>query len=206
MSIKAPEIKMKRTADHPIESIFLERWSPRAFQPESMPTDHIHTILEAARWAPSAFNIQPWRFLYACREDDHWQTFLELLDPFNAGWAKNASVLVYALSDTLLKGSDGSERPLYSHSFDTGAAWAHAALQATALGYAAHGMAGIHFEKARATLRLPDRFHLEMAIAIGKQADPQSLPPKLQEREHPSGRHPLSHRAFAGFFPETDLT
>ncbi|MHA1570419.1 MAG: nitroreductase family protein, partial [Alphaproteobacteria bacterium] len=84
----------ERTADHPIEPIFLRRWSPRAFDGSPMRAEDLMTILEAARWAPSAFNIQPWRFLYSLRDDAHWEKYLTLLDQFNADWAQHASALV----------------------------------------------------------------------------------------------------------------
>jgi len=79
---------LERISDHPIEPIFLNRWSPRAYDATSMPVSDLLTILEAARWAPSAYNVQPWRFLYFHRDDAHWQTYLALLDPFTAGLSR----------------------------------------------------------------------------------------------------------------------
>jgi len=193
----------QRTPDYPIESIFLNRWSPRAYDASSMPAADLFTILEAARWAPSAFNVQPWRFLYAHREDAHWQNFLDLLDPFNADWAQHASVLLFVLSDTVMPG-DGNRQDKLSnyHSFDAGAAWAQLALQATSLGYQAHAMAGIHFDQTRESLVVPERYRVEVAIAIGKRAAPTMLPEELQEREQPSQRFSVNEIAFAGAFPQ----
>ena len=192
-----------RQPDHPVDPIFVKRWSPRAFEPSAMPRGDLYTILEAARWAPSAFNIQPWRFIYAMREDAHWDDFLGLLDPFNAGWAMNASALVLVVSNTLTP-THGSRaaKPSRTHSFDAGAAWAHLALQATALGYQAHAMAGIHFDDVRQRLSVPDNYQVEVAVAIGRQADPSSLPPALLEREKPSQRLPLEQIAFYERFVE----
>lgn len=193
----------QRTPDHPIEPVFLARWSPRAYDASAMPADDLLTILEAARWAPSAYNLQPWRFLYARRGDAHWQTFLGALNPFNAGWAMQASALVVVLSDTVMPGADGQpDQVSRYHSLDAGAAWAQLALQATALGYQAHAMAGLEFDTARETLGVPERYQIEIAVAIGKRADPAQLSEDLRGRELPSGRHPLDKIAFAGPFPQ----
>lgn len=191
---------MDRTAAFPIDPIVIERWSPRAFHPEPMPIEALLTILEAARWAPSAYNVQPWRFLYALRDDAHWPRFLSLLDSFNQSWAGSASALVFLLSDT---GTDDAAQQQASpiRSFDTGAAWSHIALQAVRLGYHAHAMAGIAFEAARTSLAVPPRFRIEIAVALGRRADPETLPPQLREREWPSPRRSLTETAFAGPFP-----
>lgn len=192
----------ERTPDHPIERIFADRWSPRAFEATSMPASDLLTILEAARWAPSAFNVQPWRFLYSHRDDAHWQNYMSLLDPFNASWAQNASALVFVLSDTLMP--TGGERPQKlsrTHSFDAGASWAQLALQATSLGYQAHAMAGIHIDQSQEELSVPDRYRVEIAIAIGKRANKSVLPKDLQDREEPSQRLSVNEIAFAGVFP-----
>src|SRR5687768_11910054 len=91
-----------RRADYPIDPLFLERWSPRAFDGAPMPDADLATMFEAARWAPSAFNSQPWRFLYAHRHGPDWDRFLALLIPWNQSWVRTASVLVYVASDTLM--------------------------------------------------------------------------------------------------------
>ena len=193
---------MERTPDYPIEPIFLDRWSPRAFDAASLPESDLLTILEAARWAPSAFNIQPWRFLYSHRDDAHWQKYLSLLDPFNRSWAQHASALVFVLLDTVMPG-DGSHPQKESryNSFDAGAAWAQLALQSTLLGYQAHAMAGVDFEQSRENLIVLESYRVEIAIAIGKRADPSVLPEELQDREQPSQRLSMNEIAFAGSFP-----
>lgn len=192
---------MDRTAAFPIDPIFIERWSPRSFHPEPMPAEALLTILEAARWAPSAYNVQPWRFLYALRGDAHWPRFVALLDSFNQSWAGSASALVVLLSDT--GSDDAAQQPQASpiSSFDTGAAWSHIALQAVRTGYHAHAMAGIDFDAAREALAVPPRFRIEIAVALGRRAEPESLPPQLREREWPSPRRPLTETAFPGPFP-----
>ena len=190
-----------RKADRPIDPRFLDRWSPRAFDGAPMPVDDLLTLFEAARWAPSAFNSQPWRFLYARRDQPEWEAFLDLLIPFNRDWAASASVLVYILSDSLIATSWGGEQVSHSHSFDAGAAWACLALQASALGYQAHGMSGVDFERARDVLAVPERFRIEAAVAIGRIGDPAILSEKLRARETPSDRRPLAETVFEGRFP-----
>jgi nitroreductase len=191
-----------RSADPRVEPLFLERWSPRAFDASVLPDEDLMVIFDAARWAPSAYNLQPWRFLYAKREDADFARLLDLLVPFNRSWAENASVIILVASDTLVPGpEDQAPRTSHSHSFDAGAAWAVLALQARRMGYDTHGMTGVDFAKARAALEVPDRFRLEAAIALGRRGDKASLPEALQGRETPSGRHPVESFAFRGGFP-----
>ena len=193
-----------RKADHPIDPLFLERWSPRAFDGSEIPDADLMTIFEAARWAPSAFNSQPWRFLYAKRGDGNWARFLSLLIPWNQSWAHSASVLIYVLSDSLpfTDKETGAPASSHTHSFDSGAAWASLALQATRMGYHAHGMSVIQYDLARAELAIPDRYRLEAACVIGRIGDPAILPDKLKAREVPSGRKPIEAFVFAGSFPD----
>jgi nitroreductase len=193
-----------RQPDHPIDPLFLERWSPRAFDASEMPETDLLSLFEAARWAPSAFNSQPWRFLYARRGDSDWERFLGLLIPWNQSWAHSASALVYILSDTLpfTDKRTGEPQPSTTHSFDAGAAWACLALQATRMGYFAHGMSGIQYELARSELRIPERFALNAACAIGRIGDPAQLDEKLRSREFPSGRKTAEEFAFKGGWPE----
>lgn len=191
-----------RRADHPVHPLFLRRWSPRAFDGAAMPLADLMSMLEAARWAPSAYNLQPWRFVYVLRGDPAWQRALALLDPFNAAWAQAASALVFLCSDRLIPARDGRARqPSPTHRFDSGAAWAQLALQATALGYQAHAMGGIDAAAVREALAVPGHFEVEIGIAVGRQAAAARLPAGLREREQPSGRLPLGQLAFAGRFP-----
>jgi nitroreductase len=192
----------QRKARYPIDQIFLERWSPRAFAPSDVSDEELFTLFEAARWAPSAFNHQPWRFVYARREDPMFGGFVSLLRPFNAGWASQAAVLVFILSDRMIQ-LPGSPEPRQSHSnsFDAGAAWAFMALQATRLGLSTHGMSGVDFDRARVELEVSAEFRVEAAIAIGRRGDKANLPPPLQAREHPNGRKELEafvHRGRLG--------
>ena len=191
-----------RHADHPIDPLLLERWSPRAFDGSLVQQEDLDTMLEAARWAPSAFNSQPWRILYAHRGDSHWQMFLDALVPYNRDWAQHSAVLVYFLSDTLpFTDKSGEPSPSLTHSYDAGAAWMLLALQAWRMGYYAHGMSGIDLDLAREALEVPDRYLINAAAAIGRQGDPSTLNEKLRAREVPSGRKPVADFAFRGSFP-----
>ena len=191
-----------RKADHEIDRIFLERWSPRAFTDEAIGRDELLRLFEAARWAPSAYNAQPWRFVYARRNDPHWQRFLDLLVPFNASWAKDAAALVAIVSkQTLRLPGKEEETANYSHSFDAGAAWASLALQASLLGWQAHGMAGFDHQRAVTELNIPHGYRPEAIIAIGRPGDKSRLPEPLQSRETPSQRNPLADVVVEGAFP-----
>ena len=190
-----------RVAGSAVDPLFLDRWSPRAFDGSAIFEADLETVFDAARWAPSAFYFQPWRFLYARRDSTDWARFLDLLLPFNQGWAERASALIFILSDTLIQGPSAAEpSPSHSHSFDAGAAWALLALQATRLGYHAHGMTGIDFARTREELKVPDRYRIEAAAAIGRIADKSILPEALQAREAPSDRKPVAEFAYTGSF------
>lgn len=188
----------ERQTDSGLAGMFLHRWSPRAFDGAAMPAEDLRTILDAGRWAPSSFNYQPWRFLYATRDDtENWARFVDLLIPFNAVWAKEAAALLVIVSETTMGAPD---KPSHSHSFDAGAAWAGMALQAHLLGYHAHAMVGMDMDKARSQLVISEGFRIEAAVAIGRIGDPATLPDKLREREAPSDRKPLDQIAFRGNF------
>ena len=190
-----------RTATHPIDPLFLQRWSPRAFDGSKLSDAELFTILEAARWAPSSFNHQPWRFIYAHRESPDWERFVGLLMPFNAMWARHAAVLLFILSDTMIQlPRDAAQSVSHSHSFDAGAAWAFMALQATRMGISTHGMAGVDFARARKELSVPESFRIETAIAIGRAGDKSKLPPEMHAREAPNGRRDLAESIMEGRF------
>lgn len=190
-----------RQSDFNINAVFLDRWSPRSFSGAPMPKEALLTMLEAAHWAPSASNYQPWRFVYALRGTDGFDRILAILAESNQVWAKSASALIVIFSDMLNRKDDGSEpKPFRSHSFDTGAAWAMLALQAVYSGYFAHGMGGVDFDRATEVLKVPPGYRPEAAVAIGKLADKSLLPEHLQARETPNSRKPLSEVAFEGVF------
>jgi nitroreductase len=191
-----------RVSEQPIDELFLRRWSPRAFNGETISETDLLTMLEAARWAPSSYNSQPWRFLYARRDTEHWTRFLDLLVPFNRSWAQSASALVIIVSNSLMK-PPGAEKevPSSTHSYDAGTASACFALQATMMGWAVHGMVGFDKDRAFAELDVPKGYKVEAAYAVGKRGDKTQLPEAMQAREAPNDRLPLSALAFEGRFP-----
>ncbi len=186
-----------RVAKYPIDDIFLKRYSPRAMSGEKVSEQELMTLFEAARWAPSASNRQPWRFIYAMRDTPEFDTFFSFLIPFNKDWTKNASTLVVTVSKKTK--SDGSENR--THSFDVGAAWENLALQASRMNLIAHGMSGLDFDMAKKELGIPDDYNVEMMIAIGKHGKAEDLPEELRPRETPSDRKPLEEIVFKGKFP-----
>jgi nitroreductase len=191
-----------RKSDYPIDEMFLQRWSPRAFTAEEMSEHDLFTMLEAARWAASSYNAQPWRFIWARRNTPHWEKFLGLLVEFNQSWAKDASALVFLASNSMMRppGAD-ADVPSYTHSFDAGTASGYFALQASRMGWFVHGMVGFDKEKAVAALNAPEGYRVEAAYAVGKRGDKSRLSEMLQSRETPSPRSPLSDLAFEGGFP-----
>lgn len=185
-----------RQSEYPVDPLFLERWSPRAFDGQTMPRQDLLTILDAAHWAPSASNSQPWRFVYALRDSEEWPHFVELLMDGNQRWAKNASALIFIISKMYSVSKDGEKKPSGSHSFDTGAAWFSLAMQAHLMGYHAHGMGGIHKDKIVDMLKVPEGYRVEAGVAVGKLTARHTLPEDLAEREVPSKRLPLSDVVF----------
>lgn len=189
-----------RQSKFPIDPLFLDRWSPRAYDGKPMPREHLLTILDAAHWAPSASNQQPWRFIYAHRDSAEWQGFMELLMEGNQRWVKDASVILIIVSRDHSVNAEGEKKPAPTHSFDAGAAWFSLAMQAHLMGYHAHGMAGIFKDKIVEKLGIPEGFVVEAAVAIGTMTDKSTLPDDLAAREVPSTRLPLSDVAFEGRF------
>lgn len=191
-----------RTADHAIDPVFLERWSPRAYDGQPVPRDDLMSMLEAARWAPSSYNSQPWRFLYALRDGPHWEQFMGFLAEGNRKWCADAGALLVLLSkSTMAVPGKENEIPSHSHSHDAGAGWACFALQATRIGYQAHGMVGFDMDRVFAELKVPMGFRVEQMIAVGRPADPATLPEDRRAREQPNARRPVSESAFEGSFP-----
>ncbi len=187
-------------SEYPVDPLFLDRWSPRAFDGNAMPPQHLMTILDAAHWAPSASNYQPWRFVYAHKDSDDWPLFVELLMEGNQRWAKNASVLLFVISRDHNISREGEKKPSATHSFDAGAAWFSLAMQAHLLGYHAHGMGGIFKDKIVEKLNVPEGYKVEAGVAISTLTDKSVLPDDLAQREVPSKRLALSEVAFQGRF------
>ena len=184
-----------RTSEYPIDTLFLDRWSPRAMSGEPLSEAELLTLFEAAHWAPSSGNSQPWRFLYARRDTPHWQTFFDLLNDGNRTWCHRAAALIVFISRTT---HEKSGRVLVTHSYDTGSAWMSLAYQAWMKGLVAHGMAGFDYVRAKTSLNVPDDFTVEAMAAIGRPGPKEDLPPQHLSREFPSQRTPVGELVFEG--------
>jgi nitroreductase len=186
-----------RKADYPIEDLFLQRWSPRAMSGEALSDEEMLTLFEAARWAPSTYNEQEWRFLYAQRETPQWPAFFELLVEGNRTWCENAALLVVVCAHKVFS-RNGKPNPV--HVFDAGAAFENLALQGAAMGLVVHGMQGFDYDQAREALNVPDDYAVCAMFAVGKPGDEAKLPQQLREREAPSDRKPVSEVICEGPF------
>jgi nitroreductase len=191
------KIKDFRKPEHNVDELFLNRWSPRAMSGEEIDEATLLSLFEAARWAPSSNNNQPWRFLYGRRNTPHWNTFFSLLAEGNQIWAKDAAVLIVVISKTTFD----TGKPARTHSYDAGAAWENFALQGSLRGLVVHGMQGFDYDKAKQELRIPGDYKVEAMIAVGKKGKKETLPDYLQEREIPSTRKNFSEIVMEGAFP-----
>lgn len=189
-----------RKADHPIEKVFLERQSRYAFERKLSPDlmkQKLMSLFEAARWAPSEYNSQPWRFIYGVHATPAWTPLFNLIKPGNQRWAEHAGALIIVLSR---KTSDYNKKPLETHSLDTGMAVAHILLQATHLGLSAHPIGGFDKEKARKEFKIPQEYQIEMMLIVGEPSSKKDHP--LAERDAKvSMRKPVSELAKEGSMP-----
>jgi len=187
--------EIRRKADYPIQPWLLNRWSPRSMTGEEMTDAELFALFEAARWAPSSYNNQPWRLIYAKRNTPEWSVLFDLMVPFNQSWTKNAAALLVFVSKNNF---DHNGKPCCTHSFDTGAAWMSLALEGSSRGYVVHGMQGFDYEKARKNLNIPEDHTVEAMAAIGKRAPKENLPEDLRKKEEPSLRRPMEEIVFQG--------
>lgn len=189
-------------SDFPVHELIRERWSPRAFAHKPVPQDVLRSIFEAARWAPSSNNEQPWTYFVATKDDkENFEKMLSVLVEFNAQWARSAPVLALAVAK-LTFGKNNS--PNRNAQYDTGAASALLSVEATARGLAVHQMAGFDPEKARQVFAIPPGWEPIAALAIGYPGDPASLPPPLKDRElAPRTRKPIAEFVMAGQWGHT---
>jgi nitroreductase len=181
----------ERIPDAPIDSMFIERWSPRAFSTRPLSDQMVRSLFEAARWAPSCSNEQPWLFAYAVSESGRAK-IADLLVAQNQVWAAKAPLLmvVFARRNFAHNG-----KPNAWHSFDAGAAWMSLALQAHKLGLFAHAMGGFDVDRSYAALGLDKETHAAIAaIAVGYYGAPAELPAPLQAREVPGPRSPMADK------------
>jgi nitroreductase len=164
-----------------VHELIRKRWSPRSFSDREVSTEDLKAIFEAARWAASSYNEQPWRFLVARKSDGAaYEKILNLLAPANQAWAKTAPVLIIMAAKRTFS-HNGSPNRFGLH--DAGQALAHLFLQATALGLHAHGMAGFDADRARKELEIPDDYDVGAAVALGYLAPPDQLPEKYRQSE-----------------------
>ncbi len=186
----APEV-------HGVDDLIRRRWSPRTYADKEVPAAELKKLFEAARWAASSSNEQPWRFLVGRRGDETYQKIFNALVEFNQSWAKSAPVLVLSVAKKVFT-SNGKPNAYGMH--DTGAASANLALQATAIGLHTHSMAGFDREQARASFAIPSDYEIGAVTAIGYLGDPASLPEHLQKMEvSPRQRKPLEEFVFSAW-------
>ena len=186
-----------RPVEHGVDRLFVDRWSPRAMSGEPVPEPELWRLFEAARWAPSAGNLQPWRILYARRDTAAWPLFFDILNPGNQTWCVNAAALVLFISQTM---NPESGRAIKTHAYDTGAAWENFALQGAISGLVVHGMQGFNYDRAREVLQVPAEFAVEAMAAVGRPGRTEDLSESLQAREKPSGRRPLAETVIEGIY------
>ena len=191
------ETERSRKSTYPINPLILNRWSPRSMTGEELDNEEIMSLFEAARWAPSSYNNQPWRFIYAKRNTKHWDRLFNLLANGNRIWAKNSALLVVVISR---KNFEYNEKPARTHQFDAGSAWENLALEAFSRGIVAHGMQGFDYDKARIDLEIPTDFEVMAMIAIGIKGPRENLPPELQEKEKLTDRKSLKDIVMEGIY------
>lgn len=190
-----------RLSEHPIAPQFLQRWSPRALRAELSEAELL-ACLEAARWAPSASNTQPWRYVVTRAGEPAFAAVLAALVPANQAWAQRAGALLVACSLTeSVATPEHPSKPLPGSAFDAGAAWMSLALQAHALGLVAHAMGGFNREPLAAAIALPSFARIDCVIALGRPGDPALLDEAQRAREHPNGRRPLAELLLQGRWP-----
>lgn len=188
------DVKGEREAEYDINPIFLNRWSPRALS-RDMSDEDLKAMFEAARWAPSSYNNQHWRFLYATYKDEDWEMFEGFVNDFNSMWAEGGYALIVVVSNQKF---EFNGEPAKTHSFDTGAAWENFALEAADRDLVAHGMQGFDYEKAREQLDIPDQFEVEMMIAVGSKGDKEKI--EQDARVEPKGRKEMEEIVTRGTF------
>lgn len=183
---------------YPIHELIRDRWSPRAFSDRPVEKEALLSLLEAARWSPSASNHQPWSFIVATKDNPtEYERLLGILVEFNQGWAKAAPALILAVAKLI--NDDGKENRYAFH--DVGLALGNLSLQATALGLSVHQAAGFDRDKAIAEFHIPEGYAPATALIVGYAGDPDTLPERLRERElAPRVRKPLQEFVFSGQF------
>jgi nitroreductase len=206
MTLSASEVHQLKQApalDGVLPTI-LHRWSPRSFSDRDVSTADLKTIFEAARWAASSYNEQPWRFFVGRRNSPAYQKIFGALIEFNQAWAKSAPVLILGAARTTFSHNDAPNRVAL---YDLGAAASYLTLQAAALGLSSHQMAGFDEAAARKALEVPENYIIGAVIAVGYQGEPAALPNEqmLAQETSPRVRKPLSEIAFSAWGQPADL-
>jgi nitroreductase len=198
-----PDRKRPAPAAVPINDLIAHRWSPRAFEPRAVEPEKLRALFEAARWAASSYNAQPWYFIVATKDDpENFKKVLDSFVEFNQSWAKSAPVVALSVAGHKMAHDGSTNR----HAFhDVGQAAANLALEATALGFQIHQMAGIVPDKARQIFGIPPDFEAVAGFAIGYPGDPMTLPEgRLRDNETGARqRKPVSSFVFTGKWGET---
>ena len=189
-------------AHFPIHDLIRDRWSPRAFAAKPIEPAVLASLFEAARWAPSSSNEQPWAFVVATKDEpENFAKTISVLVEFNASWAKEAAALVLAVSSLKFHANGNQNRNAF---YDTGAATALLSMEATYRGLAVHQMAGFDPAKAKQVFQIPEDWEPIAAMAIGYPGHSDTLHPKLREREvAPRTRKPLSEFVMSGRWGHT---
>ena len=184
-------------AETGVEELILRRWSPRSFSDRKIDPADLKKLFEAARWAASSYNEQPWRFVLGIGGDETYTKIFDSLIEFNQGWAKSAPVLILSVAKkTFTQGG----KPNYYGLHDTGAATAYLALEATALGLHTHSMAGFDHNQARAAFSIPDDFDIGAITAVGYFGDAATLPDQQRQMEEaPRVRKPIEQFVFSAW-------
>jgi nitroreductase len=189
-----------RQPEHPVAPEFPARWSPRSFTDRPLAQGDVMSLLEAARWSPSASNHQPWRFVWALRGEGAFNAIRDALTGINPVWAGKAGALIVVVSKDVALNRDGDEVPNRTAGFDTGAAWMSLALQGRTMGLVSHAMGGFDKAALAAVVGLPEGHTIQCVVAVGEQGAIDALPEDLRAREKPSGRTPVEDFAVHGRF------
>ena len=195
-------MKNPAPTEFPVNELIRDRWSPRAFADKKIAPETLRSLFEAARWAASSNNEQPWAFIVSTRDDE--ENFTKALQPlveFNANWAKHAYVLGFAVSELAFAKNKSPNR---NAQYDTGAAMALLSLEATSRGLFVHQMAGFDPETTREVFEIPAEWDAIAAFAIGYPGDPASLPQPYRDRETaPRARKPIRDFVMTGKWGQT---
>jgi nitroreductase len=205
MTVTASEAHAVKKAP-PVEGVlpaFHQRWSARSFSDRDVDPAGLAKVFEAARWAASSSNEQPWRFLVGTRGSEAWHKIFDSLNEGNQKWARKAPVLILGVAHT--RNSRGTENRYAL--YDTGAAASYLTLQAAAMGMTTHQMAGFDKEKARATFAIPEEFVPASVIALGYQGEPEALgdPDRIKQETSPRARRPLNEFVFSSWGSAANL-